>query len=95
MASVANDATVKYGIVGVGMMGREHLINLYHLRSQNVGVVAIADPHVPSQQLAVELARSFGWPLVVLISIIIPHQLTNANYHPPLLSCFVNNIEVT
>ncbi|KAJ6706132.1 hypothetical protein OIU79_010725 [Salix purpurea] len=65
MASVANDGTVKYGIVGVGMMGREHLINLYHLRSQNVGVVAIADPHVPSQQLAVELARSFGWPLEV------------------------------
>eukprot|EP00258_Populus_trichocarpa_P036622 XP_024452641.1 uncharacterized protein LOC7471634 [Populus trichocarpa] len=66
MASVENDdGTVKYGIVGVGMMGREHLINLYHLRSQNVGVVAIADPHVPSQQLAVELAQSFGWHLEV------------------------------
>lgn len=93
MASVENDdGKVKYGIVGVGMMGREHLINLYHLRSQNVGVVAIADPHVPSQQLAVELAQSFGWHLEVLKSIITPHLSTNANYHPPFLW---TNIAVT
>lgn len=93
MASVENDdGTVTYGIVGVGMMGREHLINLYHLRSQNVGVVAIADPHVPSQQLAVELAQSFGWHLEVLKSIITPHLSTNANHHPPFLW---TNIEVT
>ncbi|XP_050376218.1 uncharacterized protein LOC126793665 [Argentina anserina] len=58
-------AAVKYGIVGVGMMGREHLINLYHLRSQGVAVVAIADPHVPSQNLALDLAHSFNWPLKV------------------------------
>ena len=58
--------TVKYGIVGVGMMGREHLINLYHLRSEGVSVVAIADPHVPSQNLALDLAHSFNWPLKVL-----------------------------
>lgn len=59
--------TVKYGIVGVGMMGREHLINLYHLRDEGVAVVAIADPHLPSQQQALELAHSFNWPIRVPI----------------------------
>lgn len=58
-------AVVKYGIIGVGMMGREHLINLHHLRNENVAVVAIADPHLPSQQLAIDLAHSFSWPLKV------------------------------
>lgn len=58
-------AAVKYGIIGVGMMGREHLINLYHLRSEGVAVVAVADPHVPSQKLALELAQSFNWKLEV------------------------------
>lgn len=56
---------MNYGIVGVGMMGREHLINLYNLRSEGVAVVCIADPHVPSQQLALNLANSFNWPLKV------------------------------
>lgn len=60
------ESIVKYGIIGVGMMGREHLINLYHLRTHGVVVVAIADPHLPSQQLAFDLARSFTWPLKVL-----------------------------
>ncbi|KAF7810114.1 Rhizopine catabolism protein mocA [Senna tora] len=60
-----NPTTVKYGIIGVGMMGREHLINLYHLRTEGVVVVAIADPHVPSQQQALDLAHSFNWPLKV------------------------------
>ncbi|GFS42264.1 oxidoreductase family protein [Actinidia rufa] len=55
----------KYGIVGVGLMGREHLINLYHLRSQGVAVVCVADPHRPSQHLALDLAHSFNWPLKV------------------------------
>lgn len=58
---------VNYGIIGVGMMGREHLINLHHLRTQGVAVVCIADPHLPSQQLALDLARSFHWPLKVNI----------------------------
>ncbi|OAY60053.1 inositol 2-dehydrogenase 2 [Manihot esculenta] len=62
---MAGSNIVKYGIVGVGMMGREHLMNLYHLRTENVAAVCIADPHVPSQKLAVELAQSFGWPLTV------------------------------
>lgn len=60
------DKTVKYGIIGVGMMGREHLINLHHLQPFGVQVVAIADPHVPSQQLALDLSATFGWPLKVL-----------------------------
>ncbi|XP_019173474.1 PREDICTED: uncharacterized protein LOC109169031 [Ipomoea nil] len=58
-------ATIKYGIIGVGMMGREHLINLYHLRAEGVAVVCIADPHVPSQQHAQKLALSFDWPIQV------------------------------
>ncbi|PIA50296.1 hypothetical protein AQUCO_01300796v1 [Aquilegia coerulea] len=58
-------AAVKYGIIGVGMMGREHLINLSHLRDQGVSVVSIADPHVPSQKLALNLADSFNWSLKV------------------------------
>ncbi|MFQ6637832.1 hypothetical protein Gotur_012725 [Gossypium turneri] len=62
---MAVNETVKYGIIGVGMMGREHLINLHHLRTQGVVVVCIADPHLPSQQLALELAQSFDWPLKV------------------------------
>lgn len=64
-AAVAISSTVKYGIIGVGMMGREHLVNLHHLRTEGVAVVAIADPHVPSQDLALQLAQSFNWPLKV------------------------------
>lgn len=63
--SAAMVAIVKYGIIGVGMMGREHLINLYHLKSEGVAVVCIADPHVPSQKYAQKLAESFNWPLQV------------------------------
>nr|XP_011461305.1 PREDICTED: uncharacterized protein LOC105350583 isoform X2 [Fragaria vesca subsp. vesca] len=67
MAAATAFGTVKYGIgiVGVGMMGREHLINLYHLRSEGVAVVAIADPPVPSQKLALDLAHSYNWPIKV------------------------------
>ncbi|KAL0762665.1 hypothetical protein Bca101_078816 [Brassica carinata] len=64
-AMAANSAITKYGIVGIGMMGREHLINLHHLRHQNLAVVSIADPHPPSQLLAIELARSLNWDLKV------------------------------
>ncbi|KAJ9536844.1 hypothetical protein OSB04_029577 [Centaurea solstitialis] len=56
---------VRYGIIGAGMMGREHLCNLYHLRSEGAAVVCVADPHPPSQRIAVEYAESFGWPLKV------------------------------
>lgn len=58
-------AVVRYGIIGVGMMGREHLINLSHLRDEGVSVVSIADPHLPSQQAALSLADSFNWPIKV------------------------------
>ncbi|KAH9777198.1 inositol 2-dehydrogenase/d-chiro-inositol 3-dehydrogenase [Citrus sinensis] len=61
----AND-TVKYGIIGMGMMGREHFINLHHLRSQGVSVVCIADPHLQSRQQALKLANAFDWPLKVV-----------------------------
>ncbi|XP_051114457.1 uncharacterized protein LOC127240062 [Andrographis paniculata] len=54
---------VKYGIIGVGMMGREHLINLHHLRDEGIAVVAISDPHLPSRQDALNLAHSFNWPI--------------------------------
>lgn len=57
--------TVKYGIIGMGMMGREHFINLHHLRSQGVSVVCIADPHLQSQRQALKLANAFNWPLKV------------------------------
>ncbi|KAM0007489.1 putative gfo/Idh/MocA-like oxidoreductase, NAD(P)-binding domain superfamily [Helianthus debilis subsp. tardiflorus] len=56
---------VKYGIIGAGMMGREHLLNLYHLRSEGAAVVCVADPHLPSQKISMEFAESFGWPLKV------------------------------
>lgn len=46
-------------------MGREHLINLHHLRHHGVAVVSIADPHPQSQQSAVDLAHSFNWSLQV------------------------------
>lgn len=62
------DRSINYGIIGVGMMGREHLINLYHLKPQGVAVVAIADPHLPSQQEALSIGRSFNWPLQVFPS---------------------------
>lgn len=65
LSAMAAAGTVKYGIIGVGMMGQEHLINLHHLRHERVAVVAVADPHVPSQQLALDLAQSFNWPVKV------------------------------
>lgn len=45
---------VSYGIVGAGMMGREHLLNIRAL--DGAAVVAIADPHVPSQEAALALS---------------------------------------
>lgn len=47
------------------MMGREHLINLYHLKNEGVTVVAVADPHLPSQHQVLNLAHSFSWPIQV------------------------------
>lgn len=51
-------------------MGREHLINLHHLRhhGHGVAVVCIADPHPPSRQSALHLALSFNWPPLKVFS---------------------------
>eukprot|EP01018_Ginkgo_biloba_P001938 Gb_27670 [translate_table: standard] len=56
----------RYGIIGVGMMGREHILNLAHL--EGASVVCVADPHLPSQQAAVDLATAHHWPLQVFSS---------------------------
>jgi predicted dehydrogenase len=62
-------AVVRYGIVGVGMMGREHLHNLAHLagevereQSVSVRVTCLADPHPESLLLGLRLAASLGLP---------------------------------
>ncbi|XP_048541706.1 inositol 2-dehydrogenase isoform X2 [Triticum urartu] len=62
-------AEVRYGIVGVGMMGREHLHNLAHLagevereQSVRVCVTCLADPHPESLLLGLRLAAELGLP---------------------------------
>ena len=45
---------VKYGIIGAGMMGREHILNIRVL--DDAEVVAIADPHIPSQEASLALS---------------------------------------
>ncbi|XP_020114511.1 uncharacterized protein LOC109728509 [Ananas comosus] len=49
---------IRYGIVGVGMMGREHVLNLHHLREEGALVTCVADPHPDSLALALQLHRS-------------------------------------
>ncbi|GLJ30575.1 hypothetical protein SUGI_0605450 [Cryptomeria japonica] len=56
----------RYGIIGVGMMGREHMLNLAQL--DGASVVGIADPHLPSQQAAISIASANNWPLKVFSS---------------------------
>ncbi|XP_078440679.1 oxidoreductase family protein isoform X2 [Wolffia australiana] len=56
---------IRYGIVGVGMMGREHMVNISHIPAGKAMVAAVADPHPPSLHAALDLADSFGWPLKV------------------------------
>lgn len=49
--------TIRYGIIGCGSMGREHLLNLHALGGAEV--TAIADPHGPSREAAFTLVD--GW----------------------------------
>ncbi|CAM6124410.1 unnamed protein product [Calypogeia fissa] len=52
----SEDRHLRYGIVGVGMMGREHMLNLAAL--SGCRVVAVADPHPASRQAALDIAVS-------------------------------------
>ncbi|WP_419917636.1 Gfo/Idh/MocA family protein [Candidatus Poriferisocius sp.] len=45
---------IRYGIIGVGMMGQEHMANIRHLPGAEV--VALADPHLPSLEAAGAMA---------------------------------------
>lgn len=45
-----SEATIRYGIIGTGLMGLEHLRNLLDL--PGASVVAICDPHPRSRELA-------------------------------------------
>ena len=49
---------MRYGIIGTGMMGREHLRNIALL--PNAEIAAIADPDDAMRVLATELARKLG-----------------------------------
>ena len=46
-----DDGTVRYGIIGSGMMGLEHLWNLHHI--PGAAVTAIADPNAPSREATI------------------------------------------
>ena len=45
---------LRYGVIGTGMMGREHIANISHLPGARV--TALADPHPPSLAAAAPLA---------------------------------------
>ncbi|CAA6663286.1 unnamed protein product [Spirodela intermedia] len=55
-------AAIRYGIVGAGMMGREHMLNISHLPGGSAAVTCVADPHPLSRAAALELASSLGGP---------------------------------
>ena len=48
---------IRYGLIGCGSMGREHLLNLHAMGGAEV--TAIADPHAPSRAAAAQLLD--GW----------------------------------
>lgn len=50
MAAIDGDV-VRYGIIGSGMMGLEHLWNLHHI--PGAAVTAIADPNPPSREATI------------------------------------------
>lgn len=53
MARTPDDGTVRYGIIGSGMMGLEHLWNLHHV--PGAAVTAIADPNAPSREFTIAM----------------------------------------
>lgn len=56
--------TLRYAIVGTGMMGQEHLRNLAlvnETQSWNTDVLALIDPDVPMRIEATDLAHSLGF----------------------------------
>jgi myo-inositol 2-dehydrogenase / D-chiro-inositol 1-dehydrogenase len=48
------EQTLRYGVIGCGSMGREHIANIHALGG---AVTAIADPHGPSREGALAMAR--------------------------------------
>ncbi len=54
--------TRKYAIIGCGMMGREHMRNIALV--DGAELVAIADPHAPSQDSALELAGELNQSII-------------------------------
>ncbi len=49
---------IRYGIIGCGSMGREHIENILALGPLEAGVVtALADPHAPSTEAALALCQ--------------------------------------
>ncbi|KAJ6807496.1 uncharacterized protein M6B38_170435 [Iris pallida] len=53
-------AITRYGVIGAGMMGREHMLNLSHLRSEGAVLTCVADPHPTSRQQAQQLSLSIN-----------------------------------
>jgi myo-inositol 2-dehydrogenase / D-chiro-inositol 1-dehydrogenase len=47
------NSTIRYGIIGCGSMGREHILNL--LSTDGTQVTALADPHQPSIDASLQL----------------------------------------
>ncbi|XP_038978297.1 uncharacterized oxidoreductase SP_1686-like isoform X1 [Phoenix dactylifera] len=50
------------------MMGREHMVNLSHIRGDGAALTCVADPHPPSLDLALDLARSLHLPPLTTFS---------------------------
>ena len=52
------DSPIRYGVIGCGSMGREHMLNLHAMGG--AVVTAIADPHEPSRATATALCYGHG-----------------------------------
>ena len=58
---------IRYGIIGCGSMGREHILNL--LSTDDVQITALHDPHKPSIDASLALLRSASVQPVVFDSV--------------------------